>query len=346
MCSVMQGPPSSGMHARCAPSPCFGPKYYTDSAPVQQPKVIGSGQKTELDMITELLKKLPMPEPTHAIVGGANLSNSFPGATFVEEQRIGQASHAGIRPPPGLSLCDACPQQGQVRSGPHKQFDLVHLGMKGVYGFSRAADDDQSSTNDDGEHDACMSLSSEDEVGCCSERSYGLQRSAYTFGQHTNFESLPCLPPKVNNVNVSAAAHGSQPKPGPRGLTTLMVRNVPVMYTQQLLLKEWKNDGIYDFLYLPRSSVGQTNLSFAFINFVSEAHALAFKEKWHKQRMARFTARKPLNISFADVQGLRANILQVTRKRVVSSEVPRNQPHIVVNGRCMEPHEALAMIEY
>jgi len=334
MCSVMQGPPSAGMHARCAPSPCFGPKYYTESARVQQPKVIGSGQKTEFDMITELLKKLPMPERTHAVAGGANLNNSF------------QDAHAGIRPPPGLSLCDPFPQQGQARSGPHMSLDLLHLGMKGVYGFSRAADDEQSSTNDDGEHDACMSLSSEDEVGCYSETSDGLQKHVYTFEQHMNLEKLPCLPPKVNGVSGSATTHGIQATPGPRGLTTLMVRNVPVMYTQQLLLKEWRNDGIYDFLYLPRSSVGQTNLSFAFINFVSEAHALAFKEKWHKQRMARFTARKPLNISFADVQGLRANILQVTRKRVVSSEAPRNQPHIVVNGRFMEPQEALAMIEY
>jgi len=326
MCSVMQGPASFGMHAQCAPRLCLGPKYYTESAPVQQPKVIGSGQKTEFDMITELLKKLPMPEPTRAVAEGANLSNSC--ATPM------QASHAGIRPPPGLSLCNACPQQGQARSSVHSKLDLVHLGMKGIYGFSRAADDEQSSTNDDGEHDACMSLSSEDEVGC------------YSFEQRVNFESLPSFPPKVNSVNASATTHGSQPQPGPRGLTTLMVRNVPVMYTQQLLLKEWRNDGIYDFLYLPRSSVGQTNLSFAFINFVSEAHALAFKEKWHKQRMARFTARKPLNISFADVQGLRANILQVTRKRVVSAEVPRNQPHIVVNGRCMEPQESLAKIDY
>jgi len=344
MCSVMQGPVSVSMHARCAPSPCLGPKYYTESAPVQQPKVIGCGQKTEFDMITELLKKLPISEPTRVTTGGANLSNSIPGATFIEGPSTGlpvHASHAGIRPPPGLSLCDACPQQGQAM---HKQLDLLHFGMKDVYGFSRAADDEQSSTNDDG--DACMSLSSEDEVGFCSEASKGLQTSTYGFKMHMNVEHMPHLPSNVNSNSVGATTTGSQPKPGPRGLTTLMVRNVPVMYTQQLLLKEWKNDGIYDFLYLPRSSVGQTNLSFAFINFVSEAHALAFKEKWHKQRMARFTARKPLNISFADVQGLRANILQVTRKRVVSSEAPRNQPHIVVNGRFMEPQEALAMIEY
>jgi len=327
MCSVIQCPASVRMHALGAPSPCFGPKYYTDSAPVQEPKIIGSGQKTEFDMITELLKKLPMSEPTRATAGSATLSNSFPGATV-------QASHAGIRPPPGLWLRDACLQQGQARSGPHNKLDLLNLGMKGVYGFSRAADDEQSSTNDDGDHDACMSLSSEDEVGRCS------------FERNMNVETLRYLPSNVNIISADTANPGSHPKPGPRGLTTLMVRNVPVMYTQQLLLKEWKNDGIYDFLYLPRSSVGQTNLSFAFINFVSEAHALAFKEKWHKQRMARFTARKPLNISFADVQGLRANILQVTRKRVVSSEVSRNQPHIVVNGRCMEPQEALAMIEY
>ena len=74
-----------------------------------------------------------------------------------------------------------------------------------------------------------------------------------------------------------------------------------------MLLLVWENAGAYDFLYLPRT--GQTNLSYAFINFVSVADAMAFKARWHKRRMAHFTARKPLRISCADVQGLEANLV-------------------------------------
>jgi len=162
-------------------------------------------------------------------------------------------------------------------------------------------------------------------------------------------ESLPSLPSDDGNVaplGAQAFGSGNQAEQGWGGMTTLMVRNVPVMYTQQLLLKEWQTDGSYDFLYLPCSSVGQTNLSYAFINFVSEAHAQAFKARWHKKRMARFTARKPLNISFANMQGLRANILQVTGKRAADAEAARSQPYIVVNGKQMAPSEALAKLAY
>lgn len=50
--------------------------------------------------------------------------------------------------------------------------------------------------------------------------------------------------------------------------TTLMVRNIPVLYTQEMLLEEWPSDGSWDFLYLPRSNsgAGRFNLTYAFIN--------------------------------------------------------------------------------
>jgi len=98
--------------------------------------------------------------------------------------------------------------------------------------------------------------------------------------------------------------------------TTLMVRNVPVMYTQEMLLHEWPNDGSYDFLYLPRSGAGRFNLSYAFINFVSEAQAEEFRTKWQKKRLAFYSSKKALNISYAEVQGREANLAQLKKKRV------------------------------
>merc|ERR1719465_14878 len=35
--------------------------------------------------------------------------------------------------------------------------------------------------------------------------------------------------------------------------TTLIIRNVPVLYTREMLLQEWPNEATYDFLYLPYS---------------------------------------------------------------------------------------------
>jgi len=127
-------------------------------------------------------------------------------------------------------------------------------------------------------------------------------------------------------------------------MTTLMVRNVPVMYTQEMLMLEWPNFGQYDFLYLPRSAAGQSNLSYVFINFVSEAHAQAFKMQWQKKRLAHFSAKKALNISFAEVQGLDANLMQLKKKRIRRIQTRQCQPVIVKNGQHVEFTEALAAL--
>mmetsp|Transcript_10769 Transcript_10769/g.28790 ORF Transcript_10769/g.28790 Transcript_10769/m.28790 type:complete len:318 (+) Transcript_10769:97-1050(+) len=316
MLRLTQDPVSAGLRQ---PSVQHFSRNCGESTKLQQPEVITIRSQTDSEMITEMLKKLQVRAPSHHIAGGVNPNKFGPSASAVAgmctsadlagmarkafTQVSPQTLHHGISPPPGLSLCEPPPRH--VTAGLLQKDDAHSYSVQDVYGFSKAAQDEQSSTNDDGEHAACESLPSEDDVA-----------HAHTF--HS-----PALG---------------------RGMTTLMVRNVPVMYTQRLLLKEWENEGAYDFLYLPMSSVEQKNLSFAFINFASEAHAMAFKQKWHKKRMARFTARKPLNISFADVQGLRANVLQVTRRRVASSEAPRQQPYIFINGKCMDPQEALTAI--
>jgi hypothetical protein len=127
--------------------------------------------------------------------------------------------------------------------------------------------------------------------------------------------------------------------------TTLMIRNVPVLYTRDMLATEWCNEGTYDFLYLPYCCSSQRNLSYAFLNFTSEAAALIFVKKWHKQRLAHFSSRKPLNISFADVQGLEPNLLELKKKRVNRVKVEQCQPLIFSNGRSILMSEAFETLE-
>jgi hypothetical protein len=127
--------------------------------------------------------------------------------------------------------------------------------------------------------------------------------------------------------------------------TTLMIRNVPVLYTRDMLAAEWLNEGTYDLLYLPYCCNTQRNLSYAFINFTSEAAALTFVQKWQKQRLAHFSSRKPLNISFADVQGLEPNLLELKKKRVNRVKVEQCQPLIFSQGRAVPMVEAFAAIE-
>lgn len=110
--------------------------------------------------------------------------------------------------------------------------------------------------------------------------------------------------------------------------TTLMIRNIPVMYTQEALALEWPNNGTYDFLYLPYSCSLHQNLTYAFINFTSHEYAIAFKDRWEKSRLARFTAKKPLNVSCADVQGKDENLWQFKKKRIWRLKVKQCQPQI------------------
>lgn len=127
--------------------------------------------------------------------------------------------------------------------------------------------------------------------------------------------------------------------------TTLMIRNVPVLYTREMLLAEWPNNATYDFLYLPFSCSMQRNLSYAFVNFASEEMALAFAAKWQKKRLAHYTSRKPLNISFADVQGRDGNLWELKKKRVKRIKVNQCQPLIFENGKRVTLAEALQDLE-
>lgn len=127
--------------------------------------------------------------------------------------------------------------------------------------------------------------------------------------------------------------------------TTLMIRNVPVLYTREMLLAEWSNDGTYDFLYLPYSCSMQRNLSYAFINFTNEAAALAFVQRWQKKRLSYYTSRKPLNISFADVQGRDSNLWQLKKKRVKRIKINQCQPMIFEGGQRVPLLDALKALE-
>lgn len=127
--------------------------------------------------------------------------------------------------------------------------------------------------------------------------------------------------------------------------TTLMIRNVPVLYTREMLLQEWPNDATYDFLYLPYSCSMQRNLSYAFVNFTSEAAATAFMQQWQKKRLAHYTSRKPLNVSYADVQGRDSNLWQLKKKRVKRIKINQCQPMIFENGHRVPLVDALKTLE-
>lgn len=120
---------------------------------------------------------------------------------------------------------------------------------------------------------------------------------------------------------------------------TLMIRNISITLTEEMLLEEWPADGSYDLLYLPRNAGGKANLGYAFVNFTSEAHAAAFRARWQRRRLAQCPGARPLSISRAEVQGFEANIADLKAKPARRMRSRRSKPLIIRDGRWLQLDE-------
>ena len=69
----------------------------------------------------------------------------------------------------------------------------------------------------------------------------------------------------------------------PDGFTTIIVRNIPLKYTCELLLGVWPADGTYDYLYLPSSYDKNVPMGYAFVNFTSRQFMIDFVQRWNRQ---------------------------------------------------------------
>jgi len=128
--------------------------------------------------------------------------------------------------------------------------------------------------------------------------------------------------------------------------TTLMIRNIPQAYTQKQLAQEWTNNGTYDFFYLPMNHITPNgNKGFAFINFTSAQAAVAFKERWQKQRLQLFQARRTLNITCADVQGRDENMWQLRKGQHWRLQNKECQPLIFENGMHVSFEEGMCRLK-
>ncbi|RLN55029.1 hypothetical protein BBJ28_00009031 [Nothophytophthora sp. Chile5] len=92
--------------------------------------------------------------------------------------------------------------------------------------------------------------------------------------------------------------------------TTLMIRNIPNKYTQQMLLAEinQRHRGNYDFFYLPIDFKNKCNMGYAFINFMEAAHIEPFYKEFDSQKWTNFNSEKVCAISYARLQGKQAMI--------------------------------------
>ena len=89
--------------------------------------------------------------------------------------------------------------------------------------------------------------------------------------------------------------------------TSLMVRNIPNKYTQQMLLAEFEENGhgpgVIDFFYLPIDFKNRCNRGYAFINFVDFKDILMFHRRYFGKHWRTFNSDKICDITYARIQG-------------------------------------------
>ena len=86
--------------------------------------------------------------------------------------------------------------------------------------------------------------------------------------------------------------------------TTIMIRNIPIKYTDEKLNEEFEEfHGKYDCLYMPYDYEKNGNKGYAFINFVNPLHILLFYEKFNGKKWKHFESSKICELNMAHFQG-------------------------------------------
>jgi hypothetical protein len=100
---------------------------------------------------------------------------------------------------------------------------------------------------------------------------------------------------------------------------TVMMRNLPNKYTQQMLLNEVNQAGFYgtfDFLYLPIDPETGANRGYAFMNFIHPCLAWMFRTMYEGRKMSSFNSSKVVGVTPAALQGFEANYGHYSTARV------------------------------
>ena len=98
--------------------------------------------------------------------------------------------------------------------------------------------------------------------------------------------------------------------------TTIMIRNIPIKYTDEILNDTFKDfHGKYDCLYMPYDYEKNGNKGYAFINFVNPLHILLFYEKFNGKKWMHFESNKICELNMAHFQGV--NEIQNTNENII-----------------------------
>ncbi|SOV74772.1 RNA-binding protein mei2 homologue, putative [Plasmodium sp. gorilla clade G3] len=117
-------------------------------------------------------------------------------------------------------------------------------------------------------------------------------------------------------------------------LTTVMLRNIPNKYTQNMLMDVMNEHfkGLYDFFYLPIDFRNKCNVGYAFINFIHPYYAELFIKFFNNYKLNAFKSNKVCSVTWGRVQGLKANIEHYRNSAIMTIPIPQYKPILFQNG--------------
>ncbi|CAE7244027.1 ML3 [Symbiodinium natans] len=132
--------------------------------------------------------------------------------------------------------------------------------------------------------------------------------------------AVPAAMLQAPGVQAAVKPEGSKDIPPDwRNKTTVMLRNLPNKYSQQMLLEDLNTSGFlgtFDFLYLPIDPETNANRGYCFINFTDPSFAWMLKCTYEGRKMGRFNSDKVVSVAPAALQGFEANYAHYSTARV------------------------------
>lgn len=117
--------------------------------------------------------------------------------------------------------------------------------------------------------------------------------------------------------------------------TTLMLRNIPNMYTREMIIDEVKQRGLMndiDFFYVPIDLRHHRSVGYCFINVTSPEAVQRFKSAFDGCKLKKVETAKRCEIGIGKVQGLEANI-EAYRNSAIMLMEKKFQPMILQRGQ-------------
>ena len=125
--------------------------------------------------------------------------------------------------------------------------------------------------------------------------------------------------------------------------TTLMIKNIPNKYSLKSftdeLVHKFKNK--YDVFYLPIDySNNNSNLGFAFINFIHPLHIVEFYETFNGKKWKRFSSEKICELAYAKIQG-KQNLISHFEKGIFMNCQTKDKKPLILD--IMKPFPKIAL---